>query len=499
MRRIQPEDEIKEEDGGGVQVNCDEEYEEGDTACKKSSNDEKTKLTSTNVKEETEYDWEEEVTTSVPIISSTSPSTTTSTTTAKPITTSYRPPVTHARPTHFHYHPAEIPSISTTTPNTVAQLLALHEAFQENLKRREPTPQPKYRPSTQSPPPAPPLQKNPPINTKIPLPFSHYKLSSAPQPTSHFTIPTGQTNKLPNSLSNLSQNIHFTSLASNRNSSPTVYKPVVEPSAPSTYYTHEAPSLKFASAPNKTATNFQPPSAAPSKQPSSSSQYAYKIFNKDHGGDSSSRFRITASVAGKPPAAAADIFKMEPATSQLAHSTFSITQNRPVYVYRTTKTSLKNEEEEEDGDEDFEAGNVEEEPSKSPQTKVESFSHSNFARAIPAKNASASTADSVSVVLSTSSVSSSVSSKPKSAITSDAGSGPHKSTNHFADNRTSTYSPSSLKSTTTLTLPYSNITDINEAFTEESYYEETKTDYDDNSQEYKDLVYQTDVQKIKQR
>lgn len=149
-------------------------------------------------------------------------------------------------------------------------------------------------------------------------------------------------------------------------------------------------------------------------------------------------------------------------------------------------------------------------------------SHTNFARAIadrPKSSANGSDAAAISVVLRTSSVSSSISSKPQSAILN--------STTHPISSSSSSslanvlHQPyggagqkgaigghsfvSTLRSNA-LSLTSSmrpNITEINEALTEEPYYEEgdegANIEYDENSPEYKDIAYPSDVRKIRQR
>lgn len=395
-----------------------------------------------DIREEIEYDWEEANT----ALSTTPPSTSTtqSTTTAKQVTTSLRPsptPLTQK----FHYRPEAV-AVSTTTPNTVLQLLALHEAFQENLNRRDPQ-------GNKFPLSAPSTQKTTPKTS----PVHPYQLSNAPQ--SHYTA---HSNKLPNSVSNLSQNVHFSNLAPNRNPPQTAYKP--EP--PHIYYNKQH-SQKVT---NKT--NYPP--TQPAKNQNDEAIYAYKILSND----GPSRFRSN-TLPNKP----AETFKMQP-VPQLAHSTFTIAQNRP-YVFRS-KMSLE---------EDTESENSETDEQRT--QKLDNFPHTNFARAIPDRNPVPKNAsDSVSVVLTTSSVSSSVSSKPRSAISNNSVAVSNPTRNSFVSNSSNTLS-TKLKEVPQSTFNYPNITDINESLTEESYYEDGRADYDDN-QEYKDIVYQTDVQKIKQ-
>lgn len=452
---IQPEDETPPQDG--EQANCDDEYED-DGSCKKvEPNQQKPNVM--DIQEEIEYDWEE-INTALSTTPATkpAPTTTQSTTTTKQVTTSLRPSSTPP-PSKFHYRPEIVP-ISTTTPNTVLQLLALHEAFQENLKRRDPLG--KF-----------PTSGLPAPKTTSPrtLPISHapYQLSNAAQ--SHFIT---NSNKLPNSLSNLSQNNQFSNLTPNRNPPHSVYK-----AESVNNFFNKQPSQKV---PNKTVANHSPIPTSSTNQ-NVEPLYAYKILANDV----LNRYRQP-SKPSAPVAATAPVYKME-AAPQFAHSTFTIAQNKP-YVLRSKMSLEKDTDTESETDDEIEE-------QATPQ-KLENFSHSNFARAIPDRHSNPkNVSDSVSVVLTTSSVSSSISSKPRSAISSNTNSitVSNSSKNSNINNSSNALSTKSKESPLQLIQP--NITDI-KSLNDESYYEEARTDYDDNSQEYKDILYQTDVQKIKQ-
>lgn len=410
-----------------------------------------------DIQEEIEYDWEE-INTALSTTPATKPlpTTTQSTTTTKQVTTSLRPSSTPSPP-KFHYRPEIVP-ISTTTPNTVLQLLALHEAFQENLKRRDPLG--KFpssglaAPKTTSP-------------RTSPLPHAPYQLSNAAQ--SHFIT---NSNKLPNSLSNLSQNNQYSNLTPNRNPPHSVYKA----ESVNNFFSKQ-PSQKV---PNKTVANHSPTPTSSTNQ-NVEPLYAYKILAND----GLNRYR----QPSKPAApAAVQMYKME-TVPQFAHSTFTIAQNKP-YVLRS-KMSLEK-------DTDAESETDDEAEEQATPQKLEKFSHSNFARAIPDRHSTPKNAsDTVSVVLTTSSVSSSISSKPRSAISSNTNSITVSNSSKNSNINNSSIALSNKSKESPLQIIQPNITDI-KSLNDESYYEETRTDYDDNSQEYKDILYQTDVQKIKQ-
>lgn len=455
---IQPEDENPSHDGD--QANCDDEYED-DGSCKKVEPNQKPNVM--DIQEEIEYDWEEINSALSTTPASESSSTTQATTTTKPITTSHRPSSTpSANPPKFHYRPEIVP-ISTTTPNTVLQLLALHEAFQENLKRRDPQLNSKFPPNVS------PTQKPSPTKTSS-VPHPPYQLSNSPQ--NHFIT---NSNKLPNSLPNLSQNVQFSNLAPNRGPPHSTHK-----AEPVNNFFNKQPSQKV---PNKTIANHSPTLASSTNQ-NVQPLYAYKVLGNDATGVN--RYRPPSIQPSKP---VVEMYKIE-TVPQLAHSTFTITQNKP-YLLRS-KMSLEK---------DTDSENDEEAEERATLRKLENFSHSNFARAIPDRHSTPKNAsDSVSVVLTTSSVSSSISSKPRSAITSNANSVSVSNSlrNSDINNGSSVVLSTKLKEVSPLTFIQPNITDINKSLTDESYYEETRADYDDNAQEYKDILYQTDVQKIKQ-
>ncbi|XKL62222.1 hypothetical protein PGB90_002055 [Kerria lacca] len=479
---IQPEDDGKEFN----EQTCDEEYdEEGENTCKRDEQ----KSDVIEQKDAEQSDWKKPTTNSVSKI----PSTSSTTTMKSSIPTSTRPSSTPLP--KFHYH-SEV-SIPSTTQDPGLQLLALHESFQQNLKQHDS--QSKLHQFNSSP------KNNSSIfsYSKTPVPYSTYQLSSnTPQiKPSPFSAPLPS--KLPNSLLNLSQNKNtFSNMLVNSNRTPSSFTVTFKPETPN-FYNNKQHSQKVTNKITLTSTPNVPKQHQRVEPPVI---YAYKILNTNSVGRpdrfGSTNFRY--SLQTSPVTAPGEAFKMETINSgHLTHPSFNIAQNRPHSFHPKTSHfySAKDELDEYIEDEDEE---LSERKSQSQPKSHEYNLHSNFARAIAdqPKNVS-NPAAAVSVVLSTSSVSSSISSKLQSAIlnnTNNDNKNPLLSSSNADKNSLTTKSKNINLFPSALTVNQPNITEINDSLTEESpYYDEGNIEYDDNSPEYKDLIYPSDVQKIKQR
>lgn len=429
-------------------------------------------------------------------------STTSATTTVKlPVSTTTRP--VGSVQSKFHYQPSKEIPVQLTTPDTGLQLLALHESFQENLKNRDAVT--KSRPNAVIP------AKNITLfnYSKLPPAYSSFQVVNSPQVKATTFVPLP--NKLPNIVSNLSQKSHFPNTLSSANRTPSPLNSHSVTTKPETQFNfhNKQHSQKVT---NKST--LLPTPGMPKHQNINTPPvlYAYKILETD--GTRADNFspNVHYNLQSSPSPTIMPTFKMETVrVSQLAHPTFTIAQNRPYNLHPKPSHFVSAKEEvEEDLEEIEEAEEEGEEVLPERQQPLhqnfDDHSHSNFARAI-AERASKNTSDAaVSVVLSSSSVSSSISSKPQSAISNS--SAPTSSLNvpvrtpfisKNSENENS-FSSTLLDTSTQFSVDQPNLTEINEQLTEEQpYYEEASIDYDENSQEYKDLLYPADVQKIKQR
>ncbi len=386
--------------------------------------------------------------------------------------------------------------------------------------------------------------------SKKPSPFPTYQIPSNTPPAkspSYFPLPPPS--KLPNSLSNLSQNKNpLPNSLSGPNRTPQPYPATFKPEPLPTFYTDKQYSQKVT---NKVVTlpplpnpsKHQPelvPTFYTDKQPSQKVTnklvtlpplpsapkhqnietpvlYAYKILSADAGrpdrfGSTNVRYSLQSSPVTAPG---------KPFETALSVPTFTIAQNRPYSFQTKSPSSPHFLTAKEELDEDVDNESVLLEKVRQLQPKLDGFNmHSNFARAIADRPKNA-TGPAISVVLSTSSVSSSISSKPHSAISNVTGSAarlpglhqksqfaPHQNQfanhqNQFAPHQNVNSFTSSIPSSTLAMLKSSqpNITEINDSLTEEQpYYEEdANVEYDENLPEYKDILYHSDVKKIKQR
>lgn len=553
MCRIQPEDDGKEHEA----EHCEDDYEddgENGNSCHK-----KAQTNGTEHKDIEYTDWEES--TLAAISQSPSTSSTTAPTTTRPTLTSSSSQRPTTPPPKFLYQRPELLRPPTTADPSL-QLLALHESFQQNIKQQDAS---KLRPINVAP--TPPKNSSTAFSfSKTPLPYpsfpSNGPLSAAPSAKPSFYPPLPS--KLPNTLSNLSQkpSSSFASSQTNSNrtppgsSAPPFYKP-----EPASYFSGSGNSNKHSQKVTLPPPQSLPAGVSVQKQQEPPVLFTYKIV----GDGRPDRFRPTNTIqynfATNPVSDSSSTFKMETPSAALPHPTFvAIAQGRP-FTFRPQPAQFAHHQRSTVNDAPVPAqfaqhqrsavndarapaqftqhqrSTVDDSPTsaqfaqnqrtdiddadqsdESPIKSDDYDSHTNFARAIaerPKNVANGSDAAAISVVLRTSSVSSSISSKPQSAITNST-THPLSSANVLHQpygavgqkvafdgghhSFVSTLRSNALGATSSMR---PNITEINEALTEEPYYEEgdegANIEYDENSPEYKDIAYPSDVRKIRQR